>query len=122
MTTTPPFPVMGPVPAAAPAPAVTGATAQTVQFTYDGSGNLLTVTGMSQTGGNVVITADDLNISGAINAGANSVTLRPTTLTQNINLESAPSGGMSLSPGDLANITAGVLDIGRSDNTGTGKR
>ena len=97
----------------------TNTAANGIQFT-EAAGNLLTVTGMSQTGGNVVITADDLNISGAINAGANSVTLRPTTLTQNINLESAPSGGMSLSPGDLANITAGVLDIGRSDNTGTG--
>ncbi len=89
-----------------------------IQFT-EAAGNKLTVTGMSQTGGNIIVTADDLDITGAVNAGANSVTLRPTTLSQTINIESGPTGGvMSLSPSELGNVTAGTLEIGRSDGTG----
>jgi len=95
-------------------------TANGIQFT-SAAGTLLTVTGISQSGGDVIITADDLDITGGISAGANTVILRPTTLAQNINLENSPSGGvLSLSPNDISNVTAGTLEIGRNDNTGTG--
>ena len=89
-----------------------------IQFT-NAPAALLTINSIAQSGGNVVITADDLNITGAIDAGANTVTLRPTTLTQNINIESTPTVGvMSLAPTEIQNVTAGTLEIGRTDGTG----
>jgi filamentous hemagglutinin family protein len=96
----------------------TNASAGGIQFT-NAAVNKLTVTGMSQTGGNVIVTADDLDITVAVNAGSSTVTLRPTTLARNINIESTPTGGLSLSPSEIGFITAGTLEIGRSDGTGT---
>ncbi len=90
----------------------------TVTFT-NAPGALLAVSGISPAGGNVVVTADDLNLTGAINAGAGTVTLRPTTLSGNTIIESAPTGGvLSLSPGEIQLVTAATLDIGRLDGTG----
>jgi filamentous hemagglutinin family protein len=97
----------------------TNSTAGGIQFT-EAPGSLLTVTGISQSGGNVVLTADDLNITNPINAGAATVTLRPTTLSRNVNIETSRTAGtLSLSPSELDQITAATLEVGRLDSTGT---
>ena len=44
--------------------------------------------------------------------------LSPTTISQNINLESSPTANtMSLSTGDISFVNAGTLEIGRNDNS-----
>lgn len=81
-------------------------------------GVALTVTGITQGGGNVRISADSLAITGAVNAGIGTVTLRPVTLSRDVTIEASPSGGaLSLSPASVQNVTAGVLEIGRLDGT-----
>jgi hypothetical protein len=82
--------------------------------------NLLTITGMSQfAGGTIIVGANDLDITGPVSAPGGAVTLRPLTLTRTVHVESANSGGvLSLSPSDLAQITTGVLQLGRLDGTG----
>ncbi len=56
-----------------------------------------------------------------INGGSGTVTLRPSTLSRNINIESGSTAGvLSLTPTELATVTTtGTLEIGRSDGTGT---
>lgn len=84
------------------------------------AGSLLTVTGINHVGtGNVVITADDLDITGAMTAAAGSVTLRPLALARNTVIENTPGGGvLSLSPTELQFVSTPLLTVGRLDGTG----
>jgi hypothetical protein len=83
--------------------------------------NPLEITGLTSSGGNVVLMADDLNITGAVNVGPNTLTLLPTTASRNIGIQTGDvASALSLSTMDLSFVTAGTLDIGRSDNSGTG--
>jgi len=78
------------------------------------SGTKLTVIGVTQSGGNLTITADDIDITGAINAGTNTVTLRPTRSRSRRQHRIDPTVGvLSLSPPTLAFGNAGTLEIGR---------
>jgi hypothetical protein len=89
-----------------------------VTFT-NAPGALLTISGLNQAAGNVTVTADDMNITGAVSAAASAVTLRPTTLSRNTMIEASPTAGvLSLSQGELQQITATTLDIGRLDGSG----
>jgi trimeric autotransporter adhesin len=79
-----------------------------------------TFTGIIVTGGNVSLLADDMSIASPISAGTGTVTLAPLTVSRNINIESSPTAGvLSLTPGEIGSVSAGTLQIGRSDGTGT---
>ncbi len=89
-------------------------------FFTNATGTTLAVTGVTMAGSKTArITADDLNITGPVSNGGGRVVLRPLDLTRNVHIESSPSGGvLSLSPADLQQVSASVLDIGRLDGTG----
>jgi hypothetical protein len=81
---------------------------------------LLTLSGPGTqvTGNNVTLIANDMSILGGVTG--TTVTLAPFTVSRNINIESSPSGGvLSLTPGGIGNVSAGTLQIGRADGTGT---
>ncbi len=84
------------------------------------AGSLLTVTGITQmpTGHDVVISADDINITGAVVAPS-TITIRPVTLARGVAIEPVPGGAaLSLSPTELQQISTQGLIIGRLDGTG----
>ncbi|MBI2753527.1 MAG: filamentous hemagglutinin N-terminal domain-containing protein [Betaproteobacteria bacterium] len=71
------------------------------------------------TSGNVTLRADDMAIGHSI-TGTGTVSLAPNAVNRGIKIESSPSGGvLSLSPSEINLISAGTLEIGRSDGTGT---
>ncbi|OGA17319.1 MAG: hypothetical protein A3I63_04645, partial [Betaproteobacteria bacterium RIFCSPLOWO2_02_FULL_66_14] len=72
------------------------------------------------TSGNVFLTADTMNIQNSVNAGVGTgtVVLAPFTAARDINIESSPTGGLSLSPSALQNVTANLLEIGRAVDEG----
>lgn len=73
-------------------------------------------------GGNITISADDMALNGPIDAAAPGiVTLEQSgTATRGIDLGGGTTAGdLDLSNTELAEITAGVLRIGRSDNPGS---
>ena len=75
------------------------------------------------TGGNITIRADDMVIEvTAIDAGTGTVTLKPVTAGQVINLGTtanpAPAGTLGLSNAELGEVTAAQLIIGSATNTG----
>ena len=71
------------------------------------------------TSGNVTLRANDMVIGHTV-VGTGIVSLAPFSLAGNINIESSPTGGLlSLTPGEIGNVSAGTLEIGRSDGTGT---
>ena len=75
--------------------------------------------GTQVTGNNVTFIANDMNLAGGV-SGTGTVTLAPFTTSRSIHIESTPSAGvLSLAPGEVGNVSAGTLDIGRSDGTGT---
>jgi uncharacterized repeat protein (TIGR01451 family) len=90
-------------------------------FTDDagGSGNGLDTTQKGAAGGDITISADSMVLNTPINAGTGTVTLRQaTTSVQPIDLGGAGSGTrLSLTSAGLDLITAGILRIGRLDNT-----
>lgn len=92
-----------------------------IRFT-NAPGTLLTLTGvtMAGTGRIARITADDLNITGAVSNIGGPVILRPLDLARNVHIENTPTAGvLSLSPSDLQQVSnASVLEIGRLDGTG----
>jgi hypothetical protein len=76
------------------------------------------------TGGNITISADKMVLNGGINSGTGTVTLQQATggagsTTQNIDVGlGATFGDLGLSDGELGQVTAGALVIGRPDNAG----
>lgn len=89
----------------------------------NGPGMALAVNGVTMAGSSTQarITADDIQITGAVSNAGGPVVLRPLDLTRNVHIENSPTGGvLSLSPTELQLVTnASVLDIGRLDGTGT---
>lgn len=70
-------------------------------------------------GGNIILNADDMAINAAVNAGAGIVTLRQAgTTTRNIDLGSNTAGTLGLTDGEIDQVTASVIRIGRIDNAG----
>jgi uncharacterized repeat protein (TIGR01451 family) len=68
--------------------------------------------------GNVTLTADDLDVQAAVNAGTGTVVFRPTTPAQVITLGTNQVGTMSLVDAELDRVTARVLRIGDPADTG----
>lgn len=88
----------------------------------NGAGLTLAVSGitMAGTGRLARITADDIQLTGAVSNAGGTVVLRPLDLARNVHVENSPTAGvLSLSPADLQRVTnANVLEIGRLDGTG----
>ena len=76
--------------------------------------------GVHSSGGNITLSADDMAIDDAVNAGAGIVTLQQaSTTTRPIDLGlGTTAGSLGLNDLELDEITAGTLRIGRSDNAG----
>jgi hypothetical protein len=96
-----------------------------ISLTVLGSGNSLTVTNAINTtpfgnSGNITLSADDMAINAAVNAATKIVTLQQggtTTRPIDLGLGTTPNT-LGLSTAKLAQVTAGTLRIGRSDNAG----
>jgi fibronectin-binding autotransporter adhesin len=74
---------------------------------------------VSSSGGNVTISADSMLLNQGIDAGRGIVTLQQVTGGRNIDLGlGTTAGDLDLSDAALGNVTAGVLRIGRTDNSG----
>ncbi len=72
-------------------------------------------------GGNITISADDIVLDGKVDAGAGIVTLQQATsaTAQAIDLGGGTtSGDLDVSNAELAQVTAGIVRIGRMDNMG----
>jgi hypothetical protein len=79
---------------------------------------VLTITGIDQSNGDVVITADDIEITGTVNA-SDTVIVRPHTLGRDVQIASTSTATeLNLSPLELGLITADILEVGRSDSSG----
>jgi hypothetical protein len=71
--------------------------------------------------GNITLSADAMTLTGTVNAGTAIVTLQQagtTTRTIDVGLGTM-AGDLGLSDADLGQVTAGILRIGRTDNTGS---
>src|SRR6516165_103326 len=103
-----------------PGNALTGAVSLNTSGT---SGNaqltnsLATVLGASTLGGNLTVQTDSINVTGAINASGQTVTLVPLTAATTMGLGTG-AGTLSLSQAALNNITAATLVFGSASSTG----
>ena len=95
-------------------------------FSFNNGGNTLTigvedgVTGVTTSNSDIALTADNLDIQQAINAGAGRVTLQPFTNALQIDLGTAsvPGSTFGLTDVELGQVTAGVLQVGDTNVTG----
>jgi filamentous hemagglutinin family protein len=71
--------------------------------------------------GTIALHADTMTLANVVNAGSSgTVALAPFATNRDIRIEGTPTAGvLSLSVPSLALITAGVLEIGRSSDTGS---
>src|SRR5581483_5672365 len=77
------------------------------------------------TGGSVTVSADriDLQAGSTVTAGSGTndvVVLQPTSLNRAVNIDNTagdPTGELRLSTAELNTVTAGVLRVGRADDT-----
>ena len=96
----------------------------TVAITLQGNDATLTIDPsavIASTAGIHTYTADEMVLSGTINAGSQRVTLKPYQATDTINLGSTGSTAdntLEISNTELGNVTAGVLVIGSSTTGG----
>ena len=68
----------------------------------------------------ITLIADNMGLTGSVDAGSGTVRLQPKSTTRSILIESSDTfAGLSLTPIELQNITAGTLEIGLSTHTGT---
>ncbi|MFH0801083.1 MAG: filamentous hemagglutinin N-terminal domain-containing protein [bacterium] len=94
-----------------PYPDVDAGSAQ-VNLTAGGAESRLTVTGSVRGTGGVTYTADDMELTGATDAGTNDANLLQTTINRPIDLGTDTTGSLGLTNDELNTITAGVLRIG----------
>ena len=77
---------------------------------------------VASSNGPIDLTADDMNLVGAVNAGTGTVTILPVTTTETIDLGTtafpAPAGTLGLGTAEIAEITAGTVIIGSTADTG----
>jgi len=82
-----------------------------------GGANVVLFGSVSSSGGAITVTGDAIGISNGINAGTGTVTLRPLTPGQQIDLGHDDSGPtLGLTPTELNFITAGVIRIGSANS------
>jgi hypothetical protein len=96
-----------------------------VNLTVNGATGLLTVnqsvtsTGFGSPDGNINFNANEMTFNAAVNAGAGIVTLNPTDPTRTISIGGADiATQLGLDDTDLSNVTAAVVRIGSSSQTG----
>ena len=86
-------------------------------FSINGDGESIT-----SNSGPITISADDMDLVDPIDAGTGIVTLLPVTTTQVIDLGTsvnpAPAGTLGLSDAELGEVTASLLRVGSTSNTG----
>ncbi|MBK8070478.1 MAG: S-layer family protein [Ramlibacter sp.] len=87
----------------------TNTTSGNVELTV--SNALLNVTAITNTGDNVTLVADDLNITGAISAAGSLVTLAPFTNNRAVNIAGG-AGGLNLTAAEVNLVSAADLAIG----------
>lgn len=89
-------------------------------FTNDSANGVDSNVGGSA-GGAITINADNIVLGGIVNAGVGIVTLQQATTTMRaIDLGAGTtSGAFNINNADLAEITAGMVRIGRTDNSGS---
>ncbi|OGA61903.1 MAG: hypothetical protein A3F77_18680 [Betaproteobacteria bacterium RIFCSPLOWO2_12_FULL_67_28] len=98
----------------------------TFSATNSGSGDialsstvpLLEITGINQSGGGVTILANDLNLSGPINAGTGLISLAPLANTSDMFVGDATGTGLQISTAEIQQIVSTNVELGRSDGTG----
>jgi hypothetical protein len=84
-----------------------------------GAGTNLRTANLNTAGGNILLAADNQDIIQNINAGTGVVTLQPSSNSQIINLGGPDAvGTLGLLDVELANLTAGLLRIGNTNNFG----
>lgn len=72
------------------------------------------VTGVSTTNSAAEIDADALDVQQAINAGTGNVILAPSTASVGVSVGAEIAGSLSVTDAELANVTAGLLQLGNS--------
>src|SRR5262249_26019822 len=72
------------------------------------------VTGLTTNNGAINLTANDLDIQQAVNAGTATVTLQPFTAGRAIDLGTNTAGQLGLTNAELNRVTAGVLAVGNA--------
>jgi hypothetical protein len=93
-----------------------------VILTVNSAGNQITVAanGIVTSSGAIILTADQMSFSSAVNAGTARVTLQPFTVARIVDLGTASPGVLGLTNTSLGQVTAGVLQIGNTiTDTGT---
>ncbi|MBW2045580.1 MAG: filamentous hemagglutinin N-terminal domain-containing protein [Deltaproteobacteria bacterium] len=97
---------------------ITTSGANGISITVTGAGNSIIQSGGTlSTGGNpAVLQADDMTLSGAINAGAGNVTLTQTTNDREIDMGTNTAGKLGLTDAELDTITAAQILIGNADS------
>lgn len=90
-----------------------------IQLTENAGSTLTLTEGVQAGGGNVSLSADDMAINAAINAGAGFVALQAVSAGRAIDLGSNTVGRLGLTDTELDFVTAGTaLRIGAASNTG----
>ena len=91
-----------------------------VTIALHGANNVFTVNGGARvltTSGGMTITADNMALTGTLSASGQTVVLQQKTDTRQIDLGNGePAGQLSLTDGELGNITASRLDIGNASS------
>ena len=94
----------------------------TVGITLQGADKLLTNTSAISGSAGVTLIADKMALAGSIFSSSATTILQPNTVSANMDLGSttdAQSGTLELSAAELTTVAAGILQVGRTDSTGT---
>jgi len=91
-----------------------------VNLTVQGGGTLTVNAGnISSNNGDITLSADDMTITGTVNAGTAIVTLQQAGAAgRPIDLGTNTGGTLGLTDAELDRVTASILRIGRTDNAG----
>lgn len=90
---------------------VTGSLAYTDAGSNLGVGTVDGVKGITTGNSPITLQANDLSFSQPINAGTAKLTVQPLALTGTVDLGTDSAGSLSLTQADLAQVTAGILDV-----------
>jgi hypothetical protein len=77
-------------------------------------GTVDAVSGIATAGGEIIVTADSMDIVSPVNAGTGTVTLQSLTAGRLITLGTEVPGTLALTDAEIDQVAAGILRIGRS--------